>query len=182
MESQLDLLPPPMPRKTGRPKLLSDSDMERVREMVASGVDYNTISKCYGVSYDMITAWIGRYKWVSPTKLQRKIKELNEAELVISKSSELLETPVDALTVLAEQARRTGLTSLAGFVKRASPVFDKFDPAVPETIGEASILLKMISKAAGLDSQPAQTNVQVNIATGPWGGKTQSHRDTVDDD
>ena len=83
----------------------------------------------------------------------------------------------DALTVIAEEARKVGVSALSGFVHRAAPVFNSFTPNVPETIGEASILMKMISKAAGLDNQASNnsTNVQVNIACGPWGRKVEDN-------
>ena len=84
---------------------------------------------------------------------------------------------VDTLTIIAEEARKAGVSALSGFVHRAAPVFNSFTPNVPETIGEASILMKMISKAAGLDNQASNnsTNVQVNIACGPWGRKVEDN-------
>ncbi len=190
MENQLDLLPMPA-AKVGRPATIASPNMEVVKELVAAGVPYEQIAKRFNVSRDLIYTWVSRYNWITPTKIERKVRELNsldsKAQLVTSDklamSGNLQAEGMSALDIAVESARKTGLASLAGFVQRAAPVFDKFTPDVPETIGEASILLKMVKSAAGLDSsQGQQTNVQVNIATGPWGGKTQSHRDTDTED
>jgi transposase len=173
--AQIDLLPPPPVNKGGRPQSLPAVTMEVIKELVAQGVPYERIAERFKITKDLIYLWVCRYGWVTPAKIEKRIKELNSQvsqseHTTEEKNTSLSTSQESALDIAAEIARKQGLGAMHGFVSRAAPVFSKFTPDVPETIGEASILLKMIKSAAGLEaSQTQQTNVQVNVSTGPWG-------------
>jgi len=180
--------------------------MDTIQLLVESGVPYPKIAdrfKDKGVTVNLLKVWANRLNWVTPFKLEERMNaiksQVTEDEGVtlppVNKLSggenDDFSKPVikllpedDRLTVLAEQALKAGKTTLAGFVHRAAPVLDRYTPSEPETIGEASILLKMLTKAAGLDSaQQQQTNVQVNVVSGPWGRNIEhSFQETSDDE
>jgi len=129
---QPDLLTLPA-TQAGRKLSVPSANLEVAKALVTAGVPYEHIAKQLGVERSLIKVWANRYDWITPTKIERRMREEliqsegvnggENSDVTNSKPADL-----DPLTIAVEHAKKVGMSAMAGFVQRAAPSFNKLTP------------------------------------------------------
>lgn len=153
--------------------VITTPDWQEMRSLAEQGVDYDTLSERYGVTYSTIAVRSHKEQWFTPDRVKLKLARMSNSHKIEDKT-----TPYDA-PLQAKEAKKDGILAETWAQKGESLRVLSFETAVNaikrskdlitiETASDLKAAVHVARQAAGLDADaPA---VSLNLYGGGGGG------------